>query len=104
MTEFQYQPMFPLGEDATVYDCLTPDFVKVDPFGGTDTVRVAPEALRLVSEKAFQDSAFLYRTRHLEQLAAILKDPESSDNDRYVALEIIKNAVIASSGQCLIQP
>lgn len=96
MAEFQYQPMFPLGEDATVYDCLTPDFVKVDSFSGGEVVRVEKEALRLVSEKAFEQSAFLYRTAHLEQLAAILKDPESSDNDRFVALEMLKNAVIAA--------
>jgi len=96
MAKFQYQPMFPTGEGTTLYDCLTRDFVKLDSFNGTDIVRVSEEALRLVSEKAFEQSAFLYRTSHLEQLAAILRDPESSDNDRFVAMEMLKNAVIAA--------
>ncbi|RJP85291.1 MAG: fumarate hydratase [Desulfobacteraceae bacterium] len=96
MVEFQHQAMLPLGEDTTAYDCLTSGHVRLDTFDGHDMVRVAPEGLTLLAEAAFIRSAHLYRTRHLEQLARILDDPESSENDRYVALEMLKNAVIAA--------
>jgi len=95
--EFQYQPMFPLGEDKTEYRCLTPDHVDVDSFDGQDILRVDADGLALLSEKAFTDVAHLYRTAHLEQLAKIIEDRQSSENDRYVALEMLKNAVIASN-------
>ena len=96
MLEFQYQPMFPLGADDAVYDCLTSDHVRVDSFDGNDIVRVSADGLSLLAEAAFIRVAHLYRTSHLEQLARILDDPEGSENDRYVALEMLKNAVIAA--------
>ena len=96
MVEFNYQPMFPIGEDTTVYECLSTEHVKVDSFDGKDIIRVNADGLTMLSENAFRNVAHLYRTSHLEQLAKILDDSESSENDRYVALEMLKNAVISS--------
>ncbi len=97
MPEFQYQPMFPLGENHTSYRLLTRDHVAPDRFGDAEVVRVEEAALKILSEQAFTDVAHLYRTSHLTQLSQILNDPQSSDNDRYVALEMLKNAVISAS-------
>ena len=94
--KFQYQPMFPLGEDNTVYECLSTEHVNVASFDGQTIIRVSAEGLTLLSETAFKNVAHLYRTSHLQQLAKILDDSDSSGNDRYVALEMLKNAVIAS--------
>jgi fumarate hydratase, class I len=96
MTDFHFQKMFPLGPDETSYRRLSTDHVGVDFFNKHEMLRVAPSALELLSESAFTDVAFLYRTSHLKQLATILQDPESSENDRFVALEMLKNAVISS--------
>ncbi len=96
MVEFNYQPMFPVGKDTTVYECLSTGHVKVDSFDGKRIIRVDAEGLTLLSENAFRNVAHLYRTSHLEQLARIVEDSQSSENDRYVALEMLKNAVIAS--------
>ncbi len=96
MVEFLYQPMFPMGADDTVYDCLTADHVRVDTFDGHEMVRVDSDGLTLLAETAFIRVAHLYRTAHLAQLSRILDDPESSENDRYVALEMLKNASISA--------
>jgi fumarate hydratase class I len=98
MADFRFQPMFMLGEDPTDYDELTRDHVSAGSFEGRPVVKVASEGLVLLSEKAFHDAAFLLRPSHLKQLAGILKDPGSSANDRYVALELLKNAVISAEG------
>jgi fumarate hydratase class I len=98
MVEFEYQEMFPLGEDTTEYRILTDDHVSVDAFKGAEVLTVAPEGLTLLAEQAFKDVSHLSRPSHLELLAKILHDPESSDNDRYVALEMLKNAVISAEG------
>jgi fumarate hydratase class I len=98
MAGFSFQPMFVLGQDTTDYDELTRDHVSVASFEGHPVVKVAPEGLALLAEKAFRDAAFLLRPSHLRQLAEILKDRESSANDRYVALELLKNAVISADG------
>ncbi len=96
MTEFKFDTMFPLGEDTTEYRLLTKDHVRVKNFEGQEVVMVEPQALNLLAEAAFKDVAHLYRAEHLAKLQGIIDDPESSDNDRYVALELLKNAVIAS--------
>ncbi len=96
MDDFYYQPMFPLGADDTKYRKLSESLVGSDSFNGKPVLTVTAEALSLLAETAFTDVAHLYRTSHLAQLAAILTDPESSQNDRYVALEMIKNAVISA--------
>lgn len=94
--EFHFQPMFPLGHDTTEYRELTNRFVSTAAFDGKPMIRVAPEGLTQLAETAFTDVAHLYRTAHLKQLTAVYADPESSENDRYVALEMIKNAVISA--------
>ena len=94
--EFNYEPMFPLKKDATQYRLLTKDHVRVREFEGKDVVMVEPVALTLLAKAAFKDVAHLYRAEHLAQVKAIIDDPESSDNDRYVALELLKNAVISA--------
>jgi fumarate hydratase class I len=96
MVEFHYQPMFPLGSDDTSYRQISGDHVSMAEFEGRTIVKAAPAALSELARTAFTDVAHLYRTAHLEQLARILKDPESSENDRFVALEMLKNAVISS--------
>jgi len=96
--EFVYEEMFQLGEDETEYRLLTKDYVAPLTFEGASVVKIDPKGLTLLSQEAFKDVAFLLREPHLKQMAEILKDPESSDNDRYVALEMIKNAVISAEG------
>jgi fumarate hydratase class I len=94
--EFVYQDPFPLGRDMTEYRLLTRDYVSNASFEGSKIIKIDPEGLTLLAEEAFRDVSHLYRTSHLKQLAKILDDPEASRNDRYVALEMLKNAVIAS--------
>jgi fumarate hydratase class I len=96
MPDFAYEPLFPLGGDATEYDLLTREHISAAQFEGGNVVMVAPAALELLAEKAFHDAAFFLRPSHLRQLAGILQDPESPANDRYVALELLKNAVISA--------
>lgn len=98
MVDFQYQEMFPLGKDSTEYRLLTRDYVSIKSFEGKDVVQIEPEGLTLLAQTAFKDVSHLLRTRHLKQLKAIIDDSYTSNNDRYVALELIKNAVIASDG------
>jgi fumarate hydratase class I len=99
MAEFTYQEMFPLGSDQTEYRMLTSDFVSVASFENQSIVKVAPEGLTLLAEQAFKDISHLLRRPHLVQLVKILNDPESSANDRYVALEMLKNAAISAEGE-----
>jgi len=98
MVDFKYQEMFPVTEDSTEYRLLTEDHVSTATFDGARLLKVPAEALTLLSEEAFHDVSHLLRPAHLKQLAAIFDDPESSANDRYVALEMIKNAVISAEG------
>ena len=90
--------LFPLGSDDTSYRQLTSDLVSVDTFKGEDVLSVEPEALRLLSEQAFMDINHLLRPGHLKQLASILDDPEATDNDKFVAYDLLKNANIAAGG------
>lgn len=99
MTEFTYQSMFPLGPDDTEYRRLTGDYVTVGVFEGAQIVKVTDEGLTRLAEQAFKDVSHYYRSNHLMQLRRILDDAESSPNDRYVALEMLKNAVIAAGGE-----
>jgi fumarate hydratase class I len=95
---FTYQDPLPLGVDDTEYRLLSKDGVTTTTFEGREILKVAPEALAFVAREAFHDTNFFLRSKHLEQVAAILKDPEASDNDRYVALTLLKNAEIAARG------
>ncbi len=96
MTEFAYQEILPVGPDTTPYRLLTKEYVSTFEAGGHTFLRVDPEALTLLTREAMRDIAHLLRPGHLAQLAAILKDPEASPNDRFVALELLKNANIAA--------
>lgn len=95
---FVFQELFELGSDDTDYRLLTKEHVSVKPFQGQDVMCVEPEALTLLSSQAFHDINFFLRPKHLKQVAAILDDPEASDNDRMVALTMLKNADVASAG------
>ncbi|WP_224361057.1 fumarate hydratase [Hyalangium versicolor] len=88
--------MLPLGEDTTPYRLLTKDHVSTFEAGGKTFLQVAPEALTLLTREAMRDIAHLLRPGHLQQLSHILKDPEATSNDRFVALELLKNANIAA--------
>ncbi|MDL2400623.1 fumarate hydratase [Rhizobium mayense] len=90
--------LFPLGDDATPYRKISGDYVSVDTFKGQDILTVDPEGIRLLAETAFADINHLLRPGHLQQLASILEDPEATDNDRFVAYDLLKNANIAAGG------
>jgi fumarate hydratase class I len=96
-TEFHFQPLFELAPDTTDYRRLGGDHVSRDRFAGQDVLRVAPEGLALLAREAMRDVSFLLRTSHLEKVAAILDDPAASDNDKGVALAMLKNAEIAAA-------
>jgi fumarate hydratase class I len=99
MPEFRYQDLLPLGADQTDYRLLTSDGVRrVAGPGGRDFLEVDPEALRLLSETAMHDIAHYLRPAHLTQLGRIVDDAEASPNDRFVALDLLKNANIAAGG------
>ena len=95
---FIYEPLLNLGTDDTQYRLLTKDHVQVKQFDGQDVLCVAPQALTLLSSQAFHDINFFLRPAHLKQVAAILDDPEASENDRMVALTMLKNADVSSAG------
>jgi len=88
----------PAPKDKTPWRKLTSDFVSIDNWRGQEMLIVEPEALRLLSEQAFADINHLLRPGHLQQLASILDDPEATDNDRFVAYDLLKNANIAAGG------
>ncbi|HUI17580.1 MAG TPA: fumarate hydratase [Alphaproteobacteria bacterium] len=96
MTDFVYQELFPLGEDRTLYRKLTADHVSLASFEGGRMVKIDPAALTRLAGEAFHDISHLLRPAHLQQLRQIIDDPEASDNDRFVAFDLLKNAVIAA--------
>jgi len=95
---FFYQNPFPLGPDTTEYECLSTEHVTVSEFEGQPMLKIAPAALTLLAAEALKAINFMLRPAHLAQVAAILDDPEASDNDRMVALMMLKNAEIAAHG------
>ncbi|XHR30314.1 MAG: fumarate hydratase [Chthoniobacteraceae bacterium] len=97
-TPFQYQDPFPLGKDDTEYYLLTKEGISLGEFEGKEILKVSPDALTALSRAAFRDCAFMLRPKHLAQVAAILDDPEASENDRYVALTMLRNAEVAARG------
>jgi len=96
--EFLYSDLLPTGDSEIVYRQITDDYVSTFEAGGRRFLKVEPEALRLLTAEAMRDMAHLLRPGHLTQLAAILEDPEASPNDRFVAIELLKNANIAAGG------
>ena len=95
---FNYSDLLPIGEDQTKYRLLSTEGVKVVKHGDLEFLEVSPEALTKLTEVAIHDINHYLRQAHLEQLAKILKDPESSPNDRFVALDLLKNANISAGG------
>jgi fumarate hydratase class I len=99
MADFIYEHTFQHGGDETEYRHLTGDYVRVTECDGRKILRVDPAALKLLAHQAFIDVNFFLRTAHLEKLAAILKDPEATDNDRFVAWVMLRNTVISAEGK-----
>ena len=98
MTEFAFQELLPLGKDETPYRLVTKDHVSTFEAAGKTFLRVEPEALTVLTREAMRDIAHLLRPGHLAQLRRILEDPEASPNDRFVALDLLKNACISAGG------
>ncbi len=95
---FKYQEPFPMGKDNTEYYLLTKEHVSVETCHGKEVLVIEPEALTKLSNAAFRDVSFLLRREHNQMVAKILHDPEASDNDKYVALTMLRNAEVASKG------
>ena len=95
---YNHTPLFPLGKDTTVYRKITTEGVSTSTVLGREMVVVSHEALRALAEAAFNDINHLLRPAHLKQLRAILDDPESTGNDKFVAYDLLKNANIAAGG------
>ncbi|MCF8544182.1 MAG: fumarate hydratase [Ilumatobacteraceae bacterium] len=95
---FVQTELLPLGPDATEYRLISNEGVSTFSTSEGTFLKVSPQAITLLTEHAMHDIAHLLRTSHLQQLASILKDPEASDNDRFVALDLLKNAGIAAGG------
>lgn len=95
---FHYQEPFPMSKDTTEYYLLTKEYVSVTDFEGKEILKVSEEGLTLMAQHAFRDVEFLLRSEHQEQVAKILTDPESSDNDKFVALTFLRNSEIAAKG------
>ena len=96
--EFEFTELFPLGHDDTPSRLISTDHVRTveTPLG--TYLQVDPEALTLITQEAMREIAHFLRPGHLQQLSNILSDPEASDNDRFVALDLLKNSAIAAGG------
>jgi fumarate hydratase class I len=97
--KFEFEPMFVISEDSTTYKKLTDQYISSATFNGRELLMIETEGISLLTEQAFKDMAHLYRSSHLEKLTRILDDSESSPNDRFVALAMLKNAVISAEGE-----
>ncbi|MDD5761410.1 MAG: fumarate hydratase, partial [bacterium] len=97
MPAFKYQDPFPLGKDKTKYRLLTKKYVSTRKFDGKEILKVEPEGLAFLAHQALRDVSFLLRPEHLEQVAAILSDPEASPNDRGVTIALLRNAEVAAN-------
>jgi len=98
MSKFFYQEPFPMEKDDTEYLLITKDYVSEVEFDGRKILKIDPKGLELLAETAMTDVSFLLRKTHLEKLAKILDDPEATDNDKFVAYSLLKNAVTAAEG------
>ena len=98
MPDFAFTELLPLEHDSTPYRLITTDGVSTVDTPMGRMLRVAPEALTLITQEGMRDIAHLLRPGHLQQLRNILDDPEASDNDRFVAMDLLKNACISAGG------
>ena len=99
MAEFKYQEPFPIENDTTVYRLLTKDYVKTIECEGRKILKIEREGLELLAREAYSDVSFYLRAAHLQKLADILKDPEASDNDKFVAHTMLMNQVVSAEGE-----
>ena len=99
MIDFIYQDSFPIQKDDTQYRKISSDYVKVEKLGDREILTVDPKGLELLAEVAMSDVSFMLRTSHLEKLRAIIDDPEATDNDRFVAYNLLQNAAVAVNGE-----
>lgn len=98
LKDFTHPDMFPLGKDDTPWRKIEGDYVTVTEFDGEEILKVDPEGLRKLSEEAFHDINHFLRPGHLQQLRNILDDDEASPNDKFVAMDLLKNASISAGG------
>lgn len=98
MTEFKYTPMLPLGDDTTQYRLISTEGLSVVQVGDREFLQITSDAIEKLSYEAIKDSQHLLRSSHLAQLRKIIDDPEASPNDRFVALDLLKNANISAGG------
>lgn len=96
--EFRYQDPYPIQKDDTVYKKLTSAYVKVEQLGNREILTIDPKGLELLAEEAMADVSFMLRSSHLESLRRIIDDPEATDNDRFVAYNLLQNAAVAAEG------
>jgi fumarate hydratase, class I len=96
MAGFKYQDPFPLSKDDTQYRLLTKDYVSTATCDGEEILKVEPEGLAFLAAHAIRDVSFLLRAKHNEQVAQILSDPEASNNDRGVAIAMLRNAEVSA--------
>ncbi len=99
MAEFFYQDPYPIQQDVTEYRKISSDYVKVEKCGEREILTIDPKALEVLAEEALSDVSFYLRRSHLQKLNNILSDPEATDNDRFVAYNLLQNAVVAAEGQ-----
>jgi len=97
--DFIYQDPYPILKDDTQYKKISSEFVKVEKLGDREILTIDPKGLELLSEVAMNDVSFMLRTKHLQSLANILDDPEATDNDRFVAYNLLQNASVAIEGE-----
>ena len=97
--DFIYQDPYPTLKDDTSYKKLTSDFVKTEQFGNREILSIDPKGLEILAQEAMNDISFMLRTSHLQKLNNILNDPEATDNDRFVAYNLLQNAAVAVKGQ-----
>ncbi|WBM71558.1 class I fumarate hydratase [Buttiauxella sp. WJP83] len=95
---FAWQDPFFQSKDSTEYALLSDQHITVTELDGEEVIKVAPEALTLLAQHAFYEASFFLRATHLKQVASILHDTQASDNDKYVALQLLRNAEVSAKG------
>ena len=95
---FKYQELFPLGKDKTEYYLLTKEHVSIAQFEGQEILKAEAEGLTKLANAAMRDCSFFLRAEHQEMVASVLKDAQASENDKYVALTMLRNAEVAAKG------
>ena len=102
MAEFLYQDPYPIKKDSTEYRKISSDFVKVEKLGDREILSIDPKALELLAQQALADVSFYLRPAHLQKLTNILEDPEATDNDRFVAYNLLQMQQLLRKVNCLL--